>query len=360
MAVKRSNTMRLLATAFAIIALAVLYPPAAFTPSDVNLINASVTSRSALRKTNDPVDGKFNELVYAFWFGSGQTEVLPMMGDRKKAFDDMVANIGVPVILVNDSNIANLTHIPDDAVDSTTKVHPAFQYLSAVQKADYLNGYFMHRFGGAFHDIKRERTNFSPFFQDMKSNRSIWMIGYPEHSRTDIACALEPAKALSVDCEEVKDQWRSMLGNCMGVFQPNTPLTKAWMDLMHRRLDEVLPDLIENPAPFARCCFNNEGGYPLSWNELKGGILHPLQFKLGTNVSRRALIRIPRIDTSGYRSPSEESSYNSMRNEARLAHWETSSKNGNTTKAESHLVAWVQRFKTLSGRLKHSLKLSLV
>ena len=46
------------------------------------------------------------------------------------------------------------------------------------------------------------------------------MIIYPRRTRTDIAGALEPAKTLSVECEEVKDQWRSMLGNVMGVFQP--------------------------------------------------------------------------------------------------------------------------------------------
>jgi len=156
-----------------------------------------------------------------------------------------------------------------------------------------------------------ERTDFSPFIEKMNKNQSIWMIGYPEQSRGAIGCAVDSARALEVDCKQVKDSWRGLIGNGMGIFRPITPLTRAWMDLVHRRLDEVLLLLKEHPAPCARCCFGHMGGYSLSWNELKGGTLHPLQFQYDMAASGRSLAELPLIDTSGYRSSSEETLQNS-------------------------------------------------
>jgi len=49
-----------------------------------------------------------------------------MMDSRKTAFDNMDSNIGVPVTLVNDSSLATLTRIPEDAED-IMQIHPAFQ-----------------------------------------------------------------------------------------------------------------------------------------------------------------------------------------------------------------------------------------
>ena len=33
-------------------------------------------------------------------------------------------------------------------------LHPSFDKLSAIQKGDYLKGYFMHLYGGAYSDLK--------------------------------------------------------------------------------------------------------------------------------------------------------------------------------------------------------------
>lgn len=33
-------------------------------------------------------------------------------------------------------------------------IHPAFQYLSGIQKGDYLKAYFMNFYGGGYSDLK--------------------------------------------------------------------------------------------------------------------------------------------------------------------------------------------------------------
>jgi hypothetical protein len=164
----------------------------------------------------------------------------------------------------------------------------------------------MHRYGGAFHDVKRENHNFRPYFEQLRKHPTAWVNGYSETNRGAIGCAKENARRLGVNCEWVKDKWRTVVGNGMAVFRAGTPLTKTWMELVHDRLDEVLETLRAHPAPFARCCFHNEGGYPLSWNELKGGTLHPLEAYYDLRGGGRALRGLPFIDMSSYHSATED------------------------------------------------------
>ena len=200
------------------------------------------------------------------------------------------------VVLVTDDNIGD--YVP--AYD----LHPAFPYLSSVHKADYLEAYFMHTFGGAFHDIKRESRSFLSFFKVLENNSDAWALGYKEQQPGHIGCFSLTAQIIGIECHQVKDEWRHLIGNGMGIFRPRTPLTSAWLALVHRRLDGLLHVLKEHPSPFPRCCFNHENGYPLTWNELKGGTLHPLEayFK----HAGRLLQSLPYINLEHYRSSTSE------------------------------------------------------
>ena len=82
--------------------------------------------------------------VWAFWFGNKG-----MNGDRKKAFEMLKRNIGASVELVTDTNLHEY-NIPE------SPMHPAVcsKTLSAIHKADYLRVYFMHHYGGGYHDVK--------------------------------------------------------------------------------------------------------------------------------------------------------------------------------------------------------------
>ena len=82
-----------------------------------------------------------NRVIYCFWFG-------PEMSDnRKKCFESIIQNSKVGVRLVTKHNLQeyNLADSP---------IHPAFQYLSATHKSDYLRCYFMYHYGGGYTDIK--------------------------------------------------------------------------------------------------------------------------------------------------------------------------------------------------------------
>lgn len=237
------------------------------------------------------------ERVWAFWFGHSNSVPKPMAGARKAAFEHMIKNIGVPVVLVTDDNLG--TYAPPSTI------HPAFQYLSGVHKSDYLVGYFMHRYGGGFHDIKRETHSFKPYFDVINQDDKIWAIGYQEVSPNDVACNPAAAQRIGIECHAVKENWRHVIGNGMAIFRPRTRLTTAWMNIVHARLTKMHDLLALHPAPFSRCCFEHESGYPLTWNELKGGTIHPLQtfFKL----PGRFLQSLPYIDSTRYRSSLENS-----------------------------------------------------
>ena len=60
--------------------------------------------------------------VWAFWFGP------QMQGNRRQSYDNLNKRIGVPLVLVDDQNLANYT-LPDHPI------HPAFQYLTPVHKS---------------------------------------------------------------------------------------------------------------------------------------------------------------------------------------------------------------------------------
>jgi hypothetical protein len=58
-----------------------------------------------------------------------------------------------------------------------TPLHPAYNYLSSVQKADYLRGYLMPYQGGAYTDIKLIENFWLIHFEQLKK-RDCFISGY--------------------------------------------------------------------------------------------------------------------------------------------------------------------------------------
>jgi hypothetical protein len=184
------------------------------------------------------------------WFGP---EMPPARARMMRQLEEMS---GVRVRLVTESNLPLVAEFP---------LHPAFEYLSATHKADYMRTYMMHVHGGGYSDVKGTGGSWLPAFEAM-SDFDVWINGYPETGRASVAYS--PAK----------DRWWELVGNCAYICRPRTPLTTEWFGEMNRLLDSKLEALRANPAkrPDDRAEW---GPYPIQWNEMLGRIFHKVLAK---------------------------------------------------------------------------------
>lgn len=219
---------------------------------------------------------KLQPRVFCLW-----TDKNIMSEDRHNALSS-IKKSNLEVILVNKANLSSW-------VVESTPLHPAYNYLSAVHKADYLRCYLMHHHGGAYTDIKQiEDSWLLPFEQLEKSD--YFICGYRE-----VSC-LETARGRGL----VKDLWLALnfhrvIGNGAYICKPNTPFTNDWIDKVHNVLDCKFDILKTYPAKHPRDFSNKifEDGlvskYPLRWTEICGEIFHPLCLK----YSKKLLKNLP-------------------------------------------------------------------
>jgi FkbM family methyltransferase len=188
--------------------------------------------------------------VYCFWTGTN-----PMSEARKSALCSIVQSIGVDVSFVTPDTLSRY-------ILPAHPLHPGFEYLSEVHKADYLRTYFMRFYGGGYTDIKRVWScSWKPYFDKLRSS-SKTVCGYRENGPGEIAN------------ESVRDQWSLLIGNCAYICKPNTEFTNTWYSRMMSVLDEKYGDLREHPASHPRDKREDGSGYPIEWNELLGRIFH--------------------------------------------------------------------------------------
>jgi len=267
--------------------------------------------------------------MWAFWFGP------PFQGARRKAFEALQSEIGVPLNFITDENLERY-------IIKGAPPHRAFNYLSPVHKSDYLFAYFSHHVGGGFHDVKRPSGNWAPHFAQLNADNDSWIMGTFEGGRGGVACQ-EPMAAddpacveLRVTrgenathyesvlteyptawilgkydpfdgtrgacCERVRDAWPKLLQCQQHIARPHTPLTSDWLRLADAALELKYERLKTNPYPFARCCFDHENGYPMNWAELKGNALFPTELKYLEHVKGG----IPRKPKTPYRGGATE------------------------------------------------------
>ena len=234
-----------------------------------------------------------NKTIWMFWTGDNE-----MSDTRRSAFDSFCkTNEDCDVRLVTNKEI-----------ETAPDIHEGYEYLSAIQKGDYLKGYFMHNFGGGYSDVKATPVSWSPYLQRMIDDKDLIGIGYGEASVGGVAfiegCRLDPND--SVFCRDftldeegnwssihVRANWDKLIGNGGFIFRPRTELTQQWLDGLHEKMDQYLPELKEHPAQWARDAHNyvipetgEKSRYPIPWAVICGNILHPLTLKYHERIDQ--------------------------------------------------------------------------
>lgn len=208
--------------------------------------------------------------IFCFW-----TEENEMSVNRKKHLDNLINKSMCDVVIVTPTNLQN--YILHD-----NPLHPAYKYLSAVHKADYLRTYFMNFHGGGYSDIKGTNSSWKECFDDL-NNSDKWICGYQE---IEGGVAYQP----------YVDKWRELLGNGAYICKKNTQLTNMWYNAMINLLDEKLSLLEQNPATHTRDSFGQYSKYPIQWNEMLGRIFHKYNYKF----KDKSLNSLPMVDTYNY------------------------------------------------------------
>lgn len=164
-------------------------------------------------------------------------------------------------------------------------LHPAYPYLSAVHKADYLRCYFMHFYGGGYADIKLQMGSWRKAFRDMDINPSAYINGYQAGGPDNVSAF------------ELKSEWTTLLGPCQFIVRPQTEFTLEWYTALHQILDALLPSLREHPATHPYDHKDLDGGYPVGYTDLMGIPFNRTQYK----YRHRTMFTVPKHYLSHYR-----------------------------------------------------------
>ena len=104
-----------------------------------------------------------------FWFGHD------MQSARRAAYHSLRQNIGAELLLVNETNLDQF-EIPAHTFHRAVRLRPG---LAMVHRGDYLRAYFMHFYGGGYHDVKGHPSNSSwaSFFGTFEASTNLWVLG---------------------------------------------------------------------------------------------------------------------------------------------------------------------------------------
>lgn len=216
---------------------------------------------------------KLQPKLFCFW-----TDNTYMSNDRRTALSS-IKNSNLEIIFIDQDTLSSW--VANDA-----PLHPAYKYLSAVHKADYLRCYFMHHHGGGYSDIKMITKSWLSSFEEL-SNSKYLISGYKESS------VLDTARGRGI----VKDVWLALnffrvIGCCAYICKPNTSFTTEWLETVDTILDCKHDLLAKNPAqdPRDRAFKKYEDGYrsryPLRWTEICGEVFHPLCLRYSASIMK--------------------------------------------------------------------------
>eukprot|EP00929_Paragymnodinium_shiwhaense_P012682 TRINITY_DN12019_c0_g1_i1.p1 TRINITY_DN12019_c0_g1~~TRINITY_DN12019_c0_g1_i1.p1 ORF type:complete len:490 (+),score=118.46 TRINITY_DN12019_c0_g1_i1:257-1726(+) len=170
-----------------------------------------------LRKVTSKMQFKENvpRVVYAYWTGSN-----PITLNRQAGLKDLESSISVPLKLITPKSL------PEYVVEGHP-LHPGYESLSRVHRADYLRCYFMHHHGGGSADIKRmPNISWGKFFDDMDSDHNIWMYGVGGRDNFGL---VEPEEWNAKEKDDfTAHEYDRLVGISTFIFRPRTPLTEAW------------------------------------------------------------------------------------------------------------------------------------
>ena len=207
-------------------------------------------------------------IIYMFWTDNNE-----MSPNRLTSYHNFIEKSQATVKLITPNILHEYILHP---------LHPAYTYLSATHKADYLRTYFMHFYGGGYSDIKATTGSWLSSFDNLRKSDK-WIIGYKEVEGGAIS--------------ELADKWEDLIGNCCYICKPNTILTSEWYSQMISLLDTKLEQLKQFPATYPQDCAENKNGYPIEWNEMLGRIFHKISYK----YKHKLLNTLPILEFKNYR-----------------------------------------------------------
>lgn len=215
------------------------------------------------------LDAPVPRVIYAFW--TGDNAMSPV---RRAVLESLVSvNRDIPVRLITPVNLA-------DYVLSEHPLHPAYEHLHYVHRADYLRAYFLHLHGGGYADIKRTVNSWTPAFERLDASRA-WFMGYRNPVRWMTPNFPDPRlQRLMVRTSDVR------LGQAAYIARAGTPITAEWLWHIERILDEAADDLAAHPGD-AR---GSDPNYPLGWNEILAQVLDPLTVKYAEHLLYEATL----------------------------------------------------------------------
>ena len=218
-----------------------------------------------------------NKRIFCFWTGDN-----PIPKNRLLALNSLT-NSNLKVTFIDKNNLSNW-------ILPTFQLHPAYEYLSAIHRADYLRVYFMHHYGGGYSDIKYLSSSWLPSWYEL-NNTDKFAVGYKEIGPKGVA--IVP----SLRYIHLLINWEKLIGNCAYIFKPDTEFTIEWIDNTHKLLDSKLFNLKLNPAKLPEDYYGKlingiKSQYPIRWSEMLGNIFHPLCLK----YKDRLIYSLPRPD----------------------------------------------------------------
>ncbi|MCH7415801.1 capsular polysaccharide synthesis protein [Belliella sp. R4-6] len=221
------------------------------------------------------------KVVWCFWGGGEMNET------RKLSFRMLQENIGVPICLITNDNV-------QEFVLTNTPLHSAYPYLSAVHQSDYLRSYFLHHYGGAWHDVKATMVSFDKVWQAFV-DENVFLIGRPEIKGG-------PARVYDVEGRWLPDYWQDLISAGYWVGRPYSALSSELFQNMTTFLDTNMTSLKRYPAKHPRekkiekkffiskflkkLSYLSQGRnihYPLPWT-LFGNIFHPVNYRFRNNI----------------------------------------------------------------------------
>ena len=180
-----------------------------------------------------------------------------------------MSNSGLQVVLVTEKNLSGFI-LPQ------APLHPQYECLSFVHRADYLRTYFMNFYGGAYADIKFIEMSWLDAL-DRLIDSDKYGIGYREVGVRGVAYTRK------VNYLKLVFRWRRLLGNGAYIFKPYTVFTQSWYERMITEMDTLSQQLKLHPAVSAEDFRGKahktllcKSSYPLRWSQLLGCIFHPL------------------------------------------------------------------------------------
>ena len=203
-------------------------------------------------------------IVWCIWSGTNE-----MSENRLRGLESIRHfNAGSEVILVTPDNLG-------DFVLPSAPLHPIYENLSLVHRSDYLRGYLLHHHGGAYADIKVQRSSIADAIDELNSIPELWFVGAP---KPEVPPRIGGEPRVERD---TRIQFRRTPSGASYAARAGTALTASWRAEVERRCDYFLSLVNRYPGETWGLLNGNptDTQYPIRWNELQAEVLDPICLK---------------------------------------------------------------------------------